>query len=63
MSDTSASIIAAPNPAFWEFAVKNFALVSTIAVLISVSAALLFLSGYVSVFDWRLIWIIEYPIF
>jgi hypothetical protein len=38
----------------------NFALVSTASVLISVSLATIFLSAYLSVFDWHLMWFVQY---
>ena len=38
----------------------NFTLVSTASLLISVSLATIFLSAYLSVFDWHLIWFVQY---
>lgn len=38
----------------------NFALVSTASLLISVSLATIFLSAYLSVFDWHLMWFVQY---
>lgn len=43
-----------------EFMSKNFALVSATVTLIAVSMAVAFLFGYLAVFDWNLIWFIEY---
>jgi hypothetical protein len=42
------------------FAGQHFALVSAIALLAGFLGATAFLFGYLSVFDWRLIWLIEY---
>jgi hypothetical protein len=38
----------------------NFALVSTASLLISVSLATIFLSAYLSVFGWHLMWFVQY---
>src|SRR5437762_5425217 len=38
----------------------NFALVSAASLLISVSLATIFLSAYLSVFDWQLMWFVQY---
>ncbi len=39
----------------------NFALVSAASLLISVSLATTFLAAYLSVFDWHLLWFVQYP--
>jgi hypothetical protein len=62
MSDTGQSAPAsAQKTAAWDFLAQHFAMVSALALFAAVIAAVVFLSGYLSVFDWRLIWIIEYP--
>jgi hypothetical protein len=38
----------------------NFAVLSTASLLLGVVCSTLFLFGYLSVFDWTLIWIVEY---
>lgn len=38
----------------------NFALLSAASLLISVSLATIFLSAYLSVFDWHLMWFVQY---
>jgi hypothetical protein len=43
-----------------EFANAHFLLVSGIALFLGAITATVFLYGYVSVFDWRLIWIVDY---
>jgi hypothetical protein len=43
------------------FVSEHFALLSSITLAISLLGTTLFLYGYLRVFDWRLIWIIEYP--
>jgi hypothetical protein len=43
-----------------EFVTKHFVVVSTFAVMTSSVCATVFLYSYLAVFDWRLVWIIEY---
>jgi hypothetical protein len=43
-----------------EFASKHFILVSALTIVGGVLCATIFLYGYLLIFDWRLIWIIEY---
>ena len=43
-----------------EWIAKNFAVASAVAVLGAASASVVFLVGYLSVFDWTLIWLVEY---
>ncbi len=51
---------AALPPNVFEFLTKNFALVSAIGGLTVLLGSTIFLFGYLLVFDWRLIWVIEY---
>src|ERR1700753_3661436 len=39
---------------------KHFAVISTALTVTAVLSSTVFLYGYLSVFDWRLIWVIEY---
>jgi hypothetical protein len=39
---------------------QHFAVVSTFAVIVGIFCSTVFLYGYIRVFDWHLIWIIEY---
>jgi hypothetical protein len=43
------------------FLTSNFAALSALTVIFAVLWSTVFLSAYLSVFDWQLIWIIEYP--
>lgn len=45
----------------FELAKDSFALVSALAVVAGVVLATVFLYGYLNVFDWRLLWLIQYP--
>ncbi len=50
-----------PKPfKIFEFVNKNFAFVSALIVIVAYFCATLFLYAYLSFFDWRLIWVIEY---
>ena len=44
-----------------QFIKDNFVLVSALAVLIGVAFATTVLAAYLSVFDWHLIWFVQYP--
>ncbi len=44
----------------FEFASSHFLLISTLTIVVGVLCATVFLFAYLSVFDWRLIWVIEY---
>jgi hypothetical protein len=43
-----------------DFLTKNFALVSAAITILSACMVMVFLFAYLSVFDWNLIWIVEY---
>jgi hypothetical protein len=43
-----------------DFLSKNFALVSAAITVLSACMVMVFLFAYLSVFDWNLIWIVEY---
>jgi hypothetical protein len=43
-----------------DFATKYFAVLSAAAVAVGSSLVVIFIYGYLAVFDWNLIWIIEY---
>jgi hypothetical protein len=43
-----------------DFLTKNFALVSAAITVLSACMVMVFLFAYLSVFDWNLIWIVEY---
>jgi hypothetical protein len=43
-----------------EWLTKHFAVVSAVLVFVAGTASVSFLFAYLSVFDWRLIWLIEY---
>ena len=51
---------APPLPAAVTAASSNFALFSAALIILSVFCATVFLYAYVRVFDWRLIWLVEY---
>jgi hypothetical protein len=40
---------------------EYFIVVSAIAIVLGIALATVFLYGYLKVFDWRLIWIVQYP--
>lgn len=42
------------------FATEHFLVLSAVLLVAAVAAGTFFLAGYLSVFDWRLIWVIEY---
>ena len=44
-----------------DFVSRHFAVVSAVLIAVGMVAAMLFVYAYLSVFDWRLIWFIEYP--
>jgi hypothetical protein len=60
---SNATSTAAPADllAIWELIRNNFAVVSGLAVIVGIGFAILFLSSYLSVFDWHLLWFIQYP--
>ena len=43
-----------------QFLKENFALVSAIAALIGIALSTTFLAAYLSVFDWHLLWFVQY---
>ena len=43
-----------------EFTTKNFAMVSGVTALVAYLIGTVFLYSYLSFFDWRLIWLVEY---
>src|SRR5262245_41642586 len=49
-----------PAPAF-QFISQHFAAVSALVVVSAYFLAMVFLVAYLGFFDWRLVWIIEYP--
>src|SRR6266481_9596805 len=42
------------------FIKENFVLVSAVAVLLGVTISTMFLAAYLSVFDWHLLWFVQY---
>ena len=50
-----------PTPELFAFVSKHIALVTALAVVIGIATATAGLSAYIRVFDWRLVWVIEYP--
>lgn len=44
----------------FDFATKHFLVLSSLVIVISAAISMVVLSAYLSVFDWNLIWIIEY---
>jgi hypothetical protein len=48
-------------PRLLTFVAGNFAAFSALGLVAVILCSTIFLYGYLSVFDWRLIWIIEYP--
>jgi hypothetical protein len=44
-----------------QFIRENFVLVSAMAVLVGVVLSTTFLAAYLSVFDWHLLWFVQYP--
>jgi hypothetical protein len=57
------SATTAPNFSFkstLQFVRENFAVVSAAAVVVGIALSTLFLFSYLSVFDWHLIWLIQY---
>jgi hypothetical protein len=43
-----------------DYITKHFAVVSVLVAVIGASLAIIFIAAYLRVFDWRIIWIIEY---
>jgi hypothetical protein len=43
-----------------EFITKHFAVVSVVVAVFGMATAIIFIAAYMRVFDWRIIWIIEY---
>ena len=43
-----------------DFITKHFAILSVATVVFGATAAIIFIAAYLRVFDWRIIWIIEY---
>jgi hypothetical protein len=43
-----------------EWLTKNFAVVSAVLVFAAATGAVFFMFGYLSTFDWTLIWLVEY---
>jgi hypothetical protein len=61
MSDDTNSAVAPVGPdAIFQFLRDNFAVVSAIAVVGGIALATIFLSAYLSVFDWHLLWFVQY---
>ena len=66
MNDIQPSGAPAPPPLTTRWASRivalspHFAVVSALTIIIAVFCSTVFLYGYLSVFDWHLIWIIEY---
>ena len=53
-----------PSPTFAEslqFVRENFVLVSAAAALVGITLSTTFLAAYLSVFDWHLLWFVQYP--
>jgi ABC-type Fe3+-siderophore transport system permease subunit len=48
------------EPTTMEWLTKNFVVVSAVVVLGAAAASVVFLIGYLSTFDWTLIWLVEY---
>lgn len=44
-----------------EYMTKHFAVLSVMTTVVGATLSIIFISAYLRVFDWRLIWIIEYP--
>lgn len=42
------------------FVTKNFAVISVVTAAVGATLAIIFIAAYLRVFDWRIIWIIEY---
>jgi hypothetical protein len=57
---TSLEVLASTRRTVLENVRVNFALISALAGLTALLGSTVFLYGYLSVFDWRLIWVIEY---
>ncbi len=60
MDDRPTGVAAVEAPSMIERVTQHFALISTLATLTAILSSTAFLYGYLSVFDWHLIWIIEY---
>src|SRR4051812_36071906 len=43
-----------------EFTTKHFAVLSTVVTAAAVVAVTVFLTAYLAVFDWSLVWLVEY---
>jgi hypothetical protein len=50
-----------PRPPIFPIIAQHFLVFSALALVVAVVLGTLFLGGYLSVFDWRLIWVIDYP--
>lgn len=66
MTDTVPQATTAPSnawitPPLVRFATENFAVLSSLLLILGIVCSTVFLYAYLSVFDWHLIWIIEYP--
>ena len=57
--DAKAAKLARLNGAMG-FVTKHFAVLSVAAVVFGTTTAIIFIAAYLRVFDWRIIWIIEY---
>jgi hypothetical protein len=44
-----------------DFITKYFVVLSAVAIAAGSSIVIIFIYGYFAIFDWNLIWIIEYP--
>ena len=47
--------------AAFEYMTKHLAVLSVITTVVGATLAVIFIAAYLRVFDWQLIWIIEYP--
>src|SRR5712691_3115650 len=61
MSDQPTSATEIKAPPLLKFISENFAVLSSSTLVFAVLCATVFLYTYLSVFDWNLIWIVEYP--
>jgi hypothetical protein len=44
----------------FDFATKHFAVLSVAITVFGATMAIIFIAAYLRVFDWRIIWVIEY---
>jgi hypothetical protein len=60
MDEQTTTLLPAQSISKVEWVTKHIALVSAVVSLTAILSSTVFLYGYLSVFDWHLIWIIEY---